>query len=314
MPQELAPGTWPVKVKPSGDVAENVTRMVRREYDRILRFEPGSRSGEDPENLHKMRVSVRRMRAATRVFRPMLDRAAMGDLRRDLRWLGDVLGQVRDRDTAIDALEKYKQEALPEDIDWIQALIAETGNARQEYRRQLLEALDSDRCVRFKQETETLLAAGLALKPGRDDPKLRDVLPGMIRKAWKSVQRTDRDIAGQGSERLHRLRLDCKNLRYLCEFVRPILRDRFDFLVHTATRVQDTVGRMRDCERDMRFFVTSDQESELPVKRRLHRYFQSGKETALAEFLEIWKRITADEFGLWVRYRLRFLERQKEDQ
>ena len=32
----------------------------------MLHFEAGTRSGEDPEDLHKMRVATRRMRAAWR--------------------------------------------------------------------------------------------------------------------------------------------------------------------------------------------------------------------------------------------------------
>ena len=42
-------------------------------FERMLKHEPGTREGEDAEELHDMRVATRRMRAALRVFDGYID-------------------------------------------------------------------------------------------------------------------------------------------------------------------------------------------------------------------------------------------------
>ena len=53
------------------------------------------RMGDD-EAVHKMRVAARRLRSALRTFRPLLDRAQARRMADELRWLGAVLGSLRD--------------------------------------------------------------------------------------------------------------------------------------------------------------------------------------------------------------------------
>jgi inorganic triphosphatase YgiF len=49
-------------------MAEAGRKVMRFHLARMLEREPGVRSGEDPEDVHKMRVATRRQRAAWRVF------------------------------------------------------------------------------------------------------------------------------------------------------------------------------------------------------------------------------------------------------
>src|SRR6185295_12769046 len=47
-------------------------KILRFHYDRMVAHEAGSRSGQDTEDLHDMRVATRRQRAALRLFAPYL--------------------------------------------------------------------------------------------------------------------------------------------------------------------------------------------------------------------------------------------------
>ena len=67
----------------------------------MLAHEPGTRTGEDIEDLHQMRVAVRRMRATLKAARPLLDATWADDLRAELGWLGGALGPVRDLDVLL---------------------------------------------------------------------------------------------------------------------------------------------------------------------------------------------------------------------
>ena len=65
--------------------------------------EPGTRLGEDPEELHDMRVATRRLRAALSLFEAVLPVRAQV-FREELGWLARLLGTVRDLDVQLEGL------------------------------------------------------------------------------------------------------------------------------------------------------------------------------------------------------------------
>ena len=71
------------KFNTTGEVA---FASLRTQFAEVLAHEPGARLGEDPEEVHAVRVATRRMRAALKLFEPALP--ARG------RWLRKELGQT----------------------------------------------------------------------------------------------------------------------------------------------------------------------------------------------------------------------------
>jgi tetratricopeptide (TPR) repeat protein len=70
-------------------------RVMLEQLQRIEAREPGARGGKDPEDVHRMRVATRRLRAARRVFREAL--AGALDLERanaELKALATALGTL----------------------------------------------------------------------------------------------------------------------------------------------------------------------------------------------------------------------------
>jgi CHAD domain-containing protein len=66
----------------------------------------------DIERVHDMRVATRRLRAALEVFEPCFPRKRFRAALREVKGLADALGERRDRDVAIAALEQFSA-ALP---------------------------------------------------------------------------------------------------------------------------------------------------------------------------------------------------------
>ena len=64
----------PPRVDPRARPREQLSAMLRIQYLAILAHDPGTRLGNDPEELHQHRVAVRRLRALLRAAQPMLDR------------------------------------------------------------------------------------------------------------------------------------------------------------------------------------------------------------------------------------------------
>ncbi|MGB8198188.1 MAG: CHAD domain-containing protein, partial [Pseudonocardiaceae bacterium] len=94
----------PVQSRPSDPTAHLLRAALDTRLRALLAHDPGTRVGADPEELHQMRVAVRRIRAMLKAARPLLDQAWADDLRAELGWLGRALGPVRDADVLIERL------------------------------------------------------------------------------------------------------------------------------------------------------------------------------------------------------------------
>jgi hypothetical protein len=89
----------------AGDAwAEAGRKILRFHMARMLARVPGTIAGEDPEEVHAMRVASRRVRAGWRVFGGAFERPVVREHVRQLRIIGDQLGTVRDLDVQIGIL------------------------------------------------------------------------------------------------------------------------------------------------------------------------------------------------------------------
>src|SRR3954449_5746828 len=73
-------------------------KVMRFHLARMLAHVPGTLEGEDPDDVHAMRVASRRVRAGWRVFGDGFDRPVARRQVGQLRVLGSELGMVRDLD------------------------------------------------------------------------------------------------------------------------------------------------------------------------------------------------------------------------
>jgi len=79
----------------------------------------------DIEGVHDMRVATRRLRAALEVFKPCFPREGHAQLLDEVKHLADVLGQRRDPDVAIEALESFEKGLSLPDRPGVDGLIAQ---------------------------------------------------------------------------------------------------------------------------------------------------------------------------------------------
>src|SRR5947209_980612 len=81
-------------------------QVIGESLDRMLSHAADVRERTDIEALHDMRVASRRLRAAINVFAPAFPGPRFAKLERDVKAVTDALGEARDLDVMIDALEK----------------------------------------------------------------------------------------------------------------------------------------------------------------------------------------------------------------
>jgi CHAD domain-containing protein len=235
-----------------GEVAYAV---LRRQLAVVRDKEPGTRLGEDPEDLHDMRVATRRMRAALSLFAEVLPVRAQV-FREELGWLGRLLGAVRDLDVQLESLSEtasatagWSAGMRPEDHDPLAELAALLERERDTARADMLAGLDSVRWER--------LAKGLAamVQQGPARRSLVTRVPAVIGLPDLVVARHDAVAkAGKRAKRsgvvpdFHRLRIRCKRLRYALEFGADVYGGRTGRFVRQLTVLQDELGQMQDAE------------------------------------------------------------------
>jgi CHAD domain-containing protein len=77
----------------------------------------------DIERVHDMRVATRRLRAALEIFEPCFPRKEFGAALGQVKAIADALGERRDRDVAIVALEGFADQISIPDRPGIESLI-----------------------------------------------------------------------------------------------------------------------------------------------------------------------------------------------
>jgi len=235
----------------AGDAIDAAGRKVLRKlFLEMAGHQAGVLGGTDPEAVHDMRVTIRRMRADLDLFEPFLPKKAVKFQGRALKQLGGALGQVRDLEVMIGNAQAYQQ-TLPKThqaafiplLDFLQA-------RRTAAREPLLKLLESGEFISYLQETIVFLsepsAAGpLPSMPG-EPSRVCELVPGLIFERFGVVRSFEVHIAGLSLEQLHALRGSLKRMRYALECFQEPLGPQASLLVTTLKDLQDHLGQLND--------------------------------------------------------------------
>jgi CHAD domain-containing protein len=82
-------------------------KVVSKRADELLEQSEEVLDINDIERVHDMRVASRRLRAAMEIFEPCFPRKPFRAALKDVKAIADALGERRDRDVSIAALEKF---------------------------------------------------------------------------------------------------------------------------------------------------------------------------------------------------------------
>ncbi len=244
-----------VVVRPDDPLPEVAKKVLSVHFKRMEANEKGARKGEDIERLHNMRVAVRRMRTAARIFGRFLDEDEFRPFVRELRTLGRSLGPVRDLDVQMDQARAFQGTLrMRERLD-LQRLLEAWQLNRARLRQRLLEHLDSSAYRTFKEEFTAFLEDGSAgarpvvTKNGSVRPSLLSHEgPVILSERLAAVRAYEGWIEGGEVplRRYHRLRIEVKRLRYTLEFLSDVAGPEAEPLIASLKTVQDHLGEMRE--------------------------------------------------------------------
>jgi CHAD domain-containing protein len=119
-----------IDVDPFEPYALAAARIVRLRADELFAHEQGVLDTSDIERVHDMRVATRRLRAVLEIFEPCFPAGDFKTVLRDVKALADALGERRDPDVHIEAMEALETAVQAANRPGIEALI-ERQRARQ---------------------------------------------------------------------------------------------------------------------------------------------------------------------------------------
>jgi CHAD domain-containing protein len=226
-------------------------KVLSFHFDRMMCHEPGARLGEDIEELHNMRVAIRRMRSTFEVFGEGFIKKKIKTLVRRLKETARVLGDVRDWDIFIEKFEA-DQKAMPKHTG-LESLLEYCYIRQEQARYKMLTYLDSKKYIDFKESFEQFLnTPSQGIKPiPVDQPvpyQLRHVVSTLIYTRYEQVCAYEPILADASVETLHDLRIASKRLRYTLENFREILGDDGEIVIRQVKELQNHLGDVNDAE------------------------------------------------------------------
>jgi len=254
---DLLPDEYPERAGVSADdtMVEAARKVLTLHFQRVLHHEAGTRAGEDIEELHGMRVAMRRMNAALRVFSDYADSTRLEMVRKGVRRAGRKLGGVRDLDVFWVRAQAYLDTLPPERQGDLAPLRDAFEVERERARNRLLAYLNSDRYGTFKQRTAELLQRADAWKlpklTRKGDPmpyRVRHVAPLAVYEQAMALLANDEWVTGARPplKRLHRLRIAARRFRYTLEFFQEVLAPQTEDLIARIAGLEHHLGDLQD--------------------------------------------------------------------
>ncbi|MDO9171736.1 MAG: CHAD domain-containing protein [bacterium] len=225
-------------------VRQAADSVLRRYLASFLWHEPGTRLGEDPEQLHDMRVACRRLRAALQLFRPVYPGREADRLRRGLGDFGRRLGEVRDLDVFIDDVGRRCGGLRSADAAAAGPLLLHLERERARARERLRDSLDSADFAALKRDLAALRPCAPAEAAAVDLPRFAS---RVVRRAHRRVRRLSRGLAPDSpATEFHRLRIAVKRLRYTLGFFEDLYGSAAKRPLASLVDAQDRLGRHQD--------------------------------------------------------------------
>lgn len=237
-------------IRASQTTSEAFAAVLGHHLDFLEAWEGAARTWEDIEGVHQTRVAFRRMRSLFGTFAKAFPKQVTRPWNDEMRWLANQLGLARDLDVFIDEGLGAVRGILHLPGEAQLMVLAETQRAKAY--EQVGEMLDSERYATFKSDCRIWVNGRAWEHSCRKKKQRKHQQMGLVSFARKALDDQAHQVLAAGShvdrhdaEQMHRLRIECKKLRYTAEFFKPVFLGIEEFIAHMKG-LQDLLGVMND--------------------------------------------------------------------
>lgn len=249
---------------------------IQTHLKKVLKHEPEVLKDENPEELHQMRVGMRRLRSAMQGFAPVLNLPESLQ-EQQIGKVGRRLGKLRDLDVLLEALrDRYYPNLPSEEQEELDQALLRLSKRRQKVLRQVQNTIADHRYEQLKQDLQQWLDVPCYTRI--EQLPIREVLPDLLlpqisclllHPGWQ-VGADDLKSDGNGSENplpptglsseaveallrtegetLHDLRKEVKRVRYQMSLFTDFYGAEYAVYLEDMKAIQECLGDIQDSE------------------------------------------------------------------
>jgi len=218
--------------------------LLRQRLVSLLTAMPAAQEG-DESSVHQARVASRRLREALPVLGTRADEGALDRVQKRVRRITRALGPVRELDVTLLLLAELEgKEAAPaRAIERVRKAVIEE---RQKRRRDMLDEITPSKLDKLTRRLVRVAA------PAASTEVTRNARAEAAAQSASRARKLRAAIEHAGgiylADRLHKVRIQAKKLRYAVEIQRELMRSRSTAGLNRLKTEQDLLGRMHDLE------------------------------------------------------------------
>jgi CHAD domain-containing protein len=290
--------------------------VLRAQLNAVCGQRAAALNWKDPEGVHDMRVLSRRLRSSINDFRPYLRKASLP--RPKLRTIAARLGEVRDIDVALIALQQLRSKAKGPTGNGIKLLAAELRARRRTARATLTTTLQEQAIEDFRKQFLAKLRAMLIVVPREPAAEIYATPVGVTFRALGSdiINARLRDFIAASPglyqpyqiKKLHELRILAKRLRYSMELFAVCFGKEMEVMAKQVAQMQTSLGELHDCDvwiqnlgarlkRSVRKKTSEEPDRQLRAAATwLLKHFAAARTEHYRDAVSLWEQWEAEEF------------------
>jgi CHAD domain-containing protein len=230
-----------IALSPDDPLGDAARAAIAQGVEALKQMQAGAVAGE-VESLHQLRVATRRLRAAIELFAGILHGSRVRVYKRDLPWLGQAAGMVRECDVIGDLIRARSAKLDPQMAEALAPIYDALAERRKAEHQAFLAMANSKRCMLLLERLSRPM-----IRKVNTETAVRSKAAAMIRPMARSVVRAGSRLAEDSPpEWFHRLRVRVKRLRYAFEMLAPLGGKRHKKALARLVAAQDLFGLYQD--------------------------------------------------------------------
>lgn len=240
-------------------IFENQMAILKQHHAGVI-------EGTDPEHVHDFRVAIRRTRSALSQMKAILPEQKQIHFKTHFKTLGQSTNRLRDLDVYLENKESYR-EILPLALQpGLEVFFDLLKKEWQQEHQKITRHLQSKTYQTKLRTWANFLKQDWSKSNPRAQEPILPIAQNAIYKQFKKVRKHGKSIDHQTpDEQRHRLRIECKKLRYILEFFSTLFPpEEMETLIANLKSLQGHLGTFNDLAMHKHDLIQFLDQTQLP--------------------------------------------------